>query len=210
MGGLNATQQQQELYEKHIRILESRLDKANQKFNDSIEYDKKLRAEIDKLRKERFFFENIYKRLEKDLEKVRKEISKNLEEAYDNYEQRDMNQETFENLKAHMIKKETKYANVLSNLANDMNIRNSRKKSMERKELKSMKNEENVNASEKNYAKKIKNEQYEQQQEKLLEKHQNLSLRSWLSSLSKKTCERFAKSSRRTHKRTSNCSWKYR
>ena len=132
MGGLNATQQQQELYEKHIRILENRLDKANQKFNDSIEYDKKLRAEIDKLRKERFFFENIYKRLEKDLEKVRKEISKNLEEAYDNYEQRDMNQETFENLKAHMIKKETEYANVLSNLANDMNIRNSRKKSMER------------------------------------------------------------------------------
>ena len=67
MGGLNATQQQQERYEKHIRILENRLDKANQKFNDSVEYDKKLRAEIDKLRKERFFFENIYKRLEKDL-----------------------------------------------------------------------------------------------------------------------------------------------
>ena len=66
MGGLNATQQQQERYEKHIRILENRLDKANQKFNDSVEYDKKLRAEIDKLRKERFFFENIYKRLEKD------------------------------------------------------------------------------------------------------------------------------------------------
>ena len=59
MGGLNATQQQQERYEKHIRILENRLDKANQKFNDSVEYDKKLRAEIDKLRKERFFFENI-------------------------------------------------------------------------------------------------------------------------------------------------------
>lgn len=174
MGGLNATQQQQERYEKHIRILENRLDKANQKFNDSVEYDKKLRAEIDKLRKERFFFENIYKRLEKDLEKVRKEISKNLEEAYDNYEQRDINQETFENLKAHMIKKETEYTNILSNLANDMNIRNSRKKSMERKELKNMKNEENINASEKNYAKKIKNEQYEQQRERLLEKHQNL------------------------------------
>ena len=41
MGGLNATQQLQERYEKHIRILENRLDKANQKFNESIEYDKK-------------------------------------------------------------------------------------------------------------------------------------------------------------------------
>ena len=55
MGGLKATQQLQERYEKHIRILENRLDKANQKFNESIEYDKKLRSEIDKLRKERLF-----------------------------------------------------------------------------------------------------------------------------------------------------------
>lgn len=174
MGGLNATQQLQERYEKHIRILENRLDKANQKFNESIEYDKKLRAEIDKLRKERFFFENIYKRLEKELEKVRKEISKNLEDAYDNYEQRDINQENFENLKAQMIKKETEYTNILSGIANDLNIRNSRKKSMERKELKNLKNDENSNANAKNYAKKIKNEQYEQQQENLKEKYQNL------------------------------------
>jgi chromosome segregation ATPase len=86
MGGLNATQQVQERYEKHIKILENRLDKANQKFNESIEYDKKLRDEIDKLRKERFFFENIYKKLEKELEKLRKEISINLENAYENYE----------------------------------------------------------------------------------------------------------------------------
>ncbi len=86
MGGLNATQQVQDRYEKHIKILENRLDKANQKFNESIEYDKKLREEIDKLRKERFFFENIYKKLEKELEKLRKDISINLEMAYENYE----------------------------------------------------------------------------------------------------------------------------
>ena len=41
MGGLNATKQKQDNYEKHIKSLESRLDKANQKFNESIEYDKK-------------------------------------------------------------------------------------------------------------------------------------------------------------------------
>lgn len=160
MGGLNATQQLQERYEKHIRILENRLDKANQKFNESIEYDKKLRSEIDKLRKERFFFENIYKRLEKELEKSRKEISKNLEDAYDNYEQRDINQESFENLKAQMIKKETEYTNILSGIANDLNIRNSRKKSIERKEIK---NDDITNVNAKNYAKRIKNEQFEQQ-----------------------------------------------
>jgi hypothetical protein len=57
MGGLNASKQVEESYEKHIKILENRLDKANQKFNEAIEYDKKLREEIDKLRKERFIFE---------------------------------------------------------------------------------------------------------------------------------------------------------
>jgi chromosome segregation ATPase len=86
MGGLNAIQQTQEKYEKHIKILENRLDKANQKFNQCIEEDKKLREEIDKLRKERYFFENIYKRLEKELEKIREEISSSLTKAYDNYE----------------------------------------------------------------------------------------------------------------------------
>ena len=49
MGGLNATKSIQEKYEKHIKVLENRLDKANKKFNESIEHDKNLRDEIDKL-----------------------------------------------------------------------------------------------------------------------------------------------------------------
>ena len=174
MGGLNATQALKERYEKHIHILENRLDKANQKFNDAIEYDKNLRSEIDKLRKERFFFENIYKKLEKELEKLRKDISKNLEEAYDNYEQRDINQEGFENLKAQMIKKETEYTNILSGIANDMNIRNTRKKAQEKKEMKNYKMEDDNSPTSKKYAKKLKSEYYQQQQDSLNDKYQNL------------------------------------
>ena len=174
MGGLNATQALKERYEKHIRILENRLDKANQKFNDAIEYDKNLRNEIDKLRKERFFFENIYKKLEKELEKLRKDISKNLEEAYDNYEQRDLNQETFENLKAEMIKKETEYTNILSGIANEMNIRNTRKKAQEKKELKSFQLNDDTSLPSKKYTKKLKTEQIAQQQQNLYDRYQNL------------------------------------
>ena len=174
MGGLNATQALKERYEKHIKILENRLDKANQKFNDAIEYDKNLRNEIDKLRKERFFFENIYKKLEKELENLRKDISKNLEEAYDNYEQRDVNQEEFENLKAKMIKKETEYTNILSGIANEMNIRNTRKKAQEKKELKSFKIDEDNSLANKKYSRKLKNEQYQQQQDNLNDRLQNL------------------------------------
>ena len=163
-----------ERYEKHIRILENRLDKANQKFNDAIEYDKNLRNEIDKLRKERFFFENIYKKLEKELEKLRKDISKNLEEAYDNYEQRDLNQENFENLKAEMIKKETEYTNILSGIANEMNIRNTRKKAQEKKELKSFQLNDDNSLPSKKYTRKLKTEQIEQQKQNLYDKYQNL------------------------------------
>ena len=174
MGGLNATQALKERYEKHIKILENRLDKANQKFNDAIEYDKNLRNEIDKLRKERFFFENIYKKLEKELENLRKDISKNLEEAYDNYEQRDLNQEAFENLKAQMIKKETEYTNILSNIANEMNIRNTRKKAQEKKELKSYQLNEDNSLATKKYTRKLKTEQIAQQQANLFDRYQNL------------------------------------
>ena len=174
MGGLNATQTLKERYEKHIKILENRLDKANQKFNEAIEYDKNLRNEIDKLRKERFFFENIYKKLEKELENLRKDISKNLEEAYDNYEQRDLNQEAFENLKAQMIKKETEYTNILSGIANEMNIRNTRKKAQEKKELKSFQLIEDNSMINKKYSRKLKTEQIAQQQQNLDDKYQNL------------------------------------
>lgn len=86
MGGLNATKTNKERYEKHIKVLENRLDKANKKFNESIEHDKNLRDEIDRLRKERFFFENIYKKLEKDLGKIKHQITDNLQYAYNNYE----------------------------------------------------------------------------------------------------------------------------
>ena len=42
---------------KEIKNLENRLDKANQKYNSTIAYNKKLREEIDTLRRERLVFE---------------------------------------------------------------------------------------------------------------------------------------------------------
>jgi hypothetical protein len=176
MGGLNATSQVQERYEKHIKILENRLDKANQKFNDSIEYDKKLREEIDKLRKERFFFEDIYKKLEKDLEKLRKEISVNLESAYECYEKRDRNQEAFDSIKSEMMKKESEYGQKLSQIANDLTLHNTIKKSRESKEkFLNINLEENlIENNFKIYAKKMKSDNIVSEDESQLEKLQNL------------------------------------
>ncbi|MCQ2819569.1 MAG: hypothetical protein MJ252_20085 [archaeon] len=173
MGGLNATQQKLDFYEKHIKSLESRLDKANQKFNETIEYDKKLRAEIDKLRKERFFFENIYKKLEKELEKVRNQISKSLKAAYENYEARDANQEKFESLKAQMLKTESEYVNILQDISNKQNIRDSRKKSMEKKEAAAKTDELSTNNA-KTYSKIKKSENADITREKQIQTYNSL------------------------------------
>lgn len=53
---------------------------------------------------------------------------------------RDKNQEQFENIRTQMIKKESDYAQYLSNIANNINLKNSRKKSLENKEKESLTN----------------------------------------------------------------------
>jgi uncharacterized coiled-coil DUF342 family protein len=52
------------------------LDKANQKYNQTIAYNKSLRDEIDTLRRERLVFEQIYSKLTSDLEAKKKEMEK--------------------------------------------------------------------------------------------------------------------------------------
>jgi len=93
MGGINATHEGYMHIQKQIRILENRLDKANQKFNDAMSHNNKLKAQIDSLRRERVIFENIYKRLEGELRKRREEMAKKIEEANTAYEKRDVAQE---------------------------------------------------------------------------------------------------------------------
>eukprot|EP00831_Metopus_contortus_P084377 TRINITY_DN9566_c0_g1_i1.p1 TRINITY_DN9566_c0_g1~~TRINITY_DN9566_c0_g1_i1.p1 ORF type:complete len:579 (-),score=165.48 TRINITY_DN9566_c0_g1_i1:205-1941(-) len=93
LGGINATLEGYSHIQKQIRILENRLDKANQKFNDAMSHNNKLKAQIDSLRRERVIFENIYKRLEGELRKRREEMANKIEEANKAYERRDQAQE---------------------------------------------------------------------------------------------------------------------
>ena len=67
MGGVNAARENQLMVQKQIRILENRLDKALVKFNEALAHNKNLREEIDNLRRERVVFDNIYRKLEKEL-----------------------------------------------------------------------------------------------------------------------------------------------
>lgn len=45
--------------------MENRLDKANQKFNETTANNKDLKSLIDSFRRERVIFDNLYKKLEK-------------------------------------------------------------------------------------------------------------------------------------------------
>lgn len=61
----------------------------NQKFNVAISKNKDLREGIDSLRRERVIFDNIYRKLEKELHKKREEMANIIEIANSAYEERD-------------------------------------------------------------------------------------------------------------------------
>lgn len=89
MGGVNAAKENYQMIQKQIRILENRLDKALLKFNEAISHNKTLRDEIDDLRRERVVFENIYRKMERELQDRKRQMAEIIEISNQMYEQRD-------------------------------------------------------------------------------------------------------------------------
>lgn len=89
MGGVNAAKENQAMIQKQIRILENRLDKALVKFNEALAHNKDLRLQIDNLRRERFMFDKIYKKLERELHEKKKQMANIIELSNQAYEARD-------------------------------------------------------------------------------------------------------------------------
>lgn len=56
--------------------MEFRLDKSNQRYNSTIASNNKLRGEIDKLRRERKIFQQVYLKLSDDLDVKKKEMER--------------------------------------------------------------------------------------------------------------------------------------
>ena len=92
-GGANATNENCNQVQKQIQILENRLDKANQKFNETIAYNKSLRQVIENLRKEKVIFDVIYNKMEKELHDKRINMAGIISNANKAYEGRDRAQE---------------------------------------------------------------------------------------------------------------------
>lgn len=88
-GGLDSSKDNIQAVNKQIRVLENRLDKGLQKFNEAVATNKELRDQIDGLRRERVVFDNIYKKLEAELQQKKKEMANIIEQANAAYEARD-------------------------------------------------------------------------------------------------------------------------
>ena len=78
----------EELHRK-IKTLENKLDKQLQKYNQAIGQNKQLRAQIDSVRRERVVFDNIYKKLEGELNEKKKTMVRIIEQAETAYHARE-------------------------------------------------------------------------------------------------------------------------
>ncbi|KAL2911404.1 hypothetical protein HK105_209132 [Polyrhizophydium stewartii] len=89
LGGVNAARQNNDAIDKQVRVLENRLDKALVKFNKALAVNKRLRAIIDNLRRERLVFDNIYHKFERELIEQKKQMADIIEMSNAAYEARD-------------------------------------------------------------------------------------------------------------------------
>ena len=99
MGGVNAAKENHAQIQKQIKILENRLEKALQKFNEALAHNQQLRETIDNLRRERVVFDQIYKKLERELADKRTEMAEIIDAANEAYAARDQAQEEMSRLK---------------------------------------------------------------------------------------------------------------
>eukprot|EP00759_Apiculatamorpha_spiralis_P007849 PhF_6_TR14943/c0_g1_i1/m.23432 len=86
---VNHTRDSHILYDKQMKVLENRLDMSLVQFNAALKVNKELREEIDTLRREREVFDNIYQKLERELQEKKKEMAFIIEVSNIAYEERD-------------------------------------------------------------------------------------------------------------------------
>uniref|UniRef100_A0A8C5PIX3 ODAD1 central coiled coil region domain-containing protein n=1 Tax=Leptobrachium leishanense TaxID=445787 RepID=A0A8C5PIX3_9ANUR len=75
--------------QKHVKVMENRLHRALTKFNSQLVKNAKMREELDILRIERSRFEQLYRKLEKELLQTRKEIALVIDDSSVAYDARD-------------------------------------------------------------------------------------------------------------------------
>lgn len=109
LGGVNAVQVNNQIAQKTIKVLEHRMDKELNRYNDLLCQNKILRTRIDEYRRERVVFDGIYKKLEKELHEKKKEMAGIIEESKNAYMSRDKSQSEMVALQAHSEKEKAEF-----------------------------------------------------------------------------------------------------
>lgn len=81
MGGIYAAKQQAQTIQMRIKLLENRLEKAYVKYNQSVTHNKQLRDQINNLRRENLMFQSINSNLERELQKLKKDMAETIQLA---------------------------------------------------------------------------------------------------------------------------------
>ena len=134
MGGVNSGAEKQKKLSKEIKNLENRLDKAMQKYNQTISHNKQLRLEIDKLRKDKNIYEATYKKLQEDLKNKRTEMADAIASAEQAYKNREKALETLEELKRNNEKEQEQYEKEWTELLSQIEQEKKRKEFIQKKE----------------------------------------------------------------------------
>lgn len=92
MGGINAAQVNNQLVQKQIKQLENRMDKNLRVYNEILADNRELRQKIDDYRRERVVFDQIYKKLERELHEKKKEMTAIIEDSKNSYLLREKSQ----------------------------------------------------------------------------------------------------------------------
>ncbi|XP_078335356.1 coiled-coil domain-containing protein 63-like isoform X2 [Crassostrea virginica] len=89
MGGVHMSSQHTVQTQKTIRTLENRLDQSKKQFNSILTQNAVYREEIESLRVERNRFDNLYRKLDKELSNLRREKGELIEKSTQAYDARD-------------------------------------------------------------------------------------------------------------------------
>lgn len=134
LSGMQTTAESQKQLNKQIRVLENRLDKAHQKFNQTVAHNRQLREQINQLRKDKNIYEASYKRLEQELEDKRVHMKSSIEAANSAYSKRAEVLRELETLKVENEREQKKYEEEWEELTAAIEQEKKRKEFIQMKE----------------------------------------------------------------------------
>lgn len=98
-GGVNVEREQAEAIQTQVDILETRLQHALHKFNDSLKFNRELRDRIDIIREERNVFARVHKKMDDDLRQRQRAMAESIEQTNKDMDERDNYQRQAEQLR---------------------------------------------------------------------------------------------------------------